>query len=102
MSSLDPLLLATAQKISGHMNPLLFASPVDPAAALDRLWAVPGAAVGESIDLGQARQAVTAPGYWSDHELAILIMPITRSADQRQLDLDAHALALPQTAAVAA
>ncbi len=102
MSSLDPVLLATAQKISGHKNPLLFSSPVDPAAALDRLWAVPGAAAGENIDLVQARQAVIAPGYWSDHELAILVMPITRTADQRQLDVAMHALALPEPAAAAA
>lgn len=102
MSSLDPVLLAMAQKISGHKSPLLFASPVDPAARLDRLWAVPGAVAGEGIDLAQARQAVTAPGYWSDHELAILVMPITRTADQRQLDLQVHAVTLPESAAVAA
>ena len=102
MSSLDPLLLATAQRISGHKAPLLFASPVDLAARLDRLWSVPGAAVGDGIDLAQARQAVIAPGYWADHELAILIMPITRTADQRQLDLQVHAVVLPESAAVAA
>lgn len=102
ISSLDPVLLGLAQKISGHKSPLLFSSPVDPSAALDRLWAVPGAAAGERLDLVQARQAVIAPGYWSDHELAILVMPITRTADQRQLDLEAHALALPQATAAAA
>jgi hypothetical protein len=102
MSSLDPLLLGLAQRISGHKNPLLFSSPVDPAADLNRLWAVPGAATQETLDLAHARQVVTAPGYWSDHELAILIMPITRTADQRQLDLAAHAMVLPQHAAAAA
>jgi hypothetical protein len=102
LNSLDPLLLATAQKISGHKQPLLFASPVDPAARLDRLWAVPGAAAGEGLDLVQVRQAVTMPGYWADHELALLIMPITRTADQRPLDLEAHALSLPVTVAAAA
>lgn len=102
MSSLDPVLLGVAQRISGHKTPLLFASPVDPAARLERLWAVPGAAAGENIDLVQARQAVVAPGYWADHELAILVMPITRTADQRQLDMSMHALALPEAAAAAA
>jgi hypothetical protein len=102
MSSLDPLLLGLAQRICGHKSPLLFSSPVDPAADLNRLWAVPGASAQESIDLAQARQVVVAPGYWSDHELAILVMPITRTADQRQLDLAAHAVVLPQPAAVAA
>jgi hypothetical protein len=101
LSSLDPVLLGIAQKISGQKNPLLFSSPVDPTAQLDRLWAVPGAAVGESLDLVQARQAVIAPGYWADHELAILIMPVTRSADQRQLDLSQHTLAMPATALAA-
>jgi len=102
MSSLDPVLLGVAQRVSGHKNPLLFVSPVDPAAGLDRLWAVPGAAVGEHLDLAQVRQAVVAPGYWCDHELSILVMPITRAPDQRQLDLSAHALALSEVAAAAA
>jgi hypothetical protein len=48
------------------------------------------------------RAATTAPAYWCDHELAVLIMPITRSPDERQLDLSQHALALPQVAAQAA
>ena len=102
ISSLDPALVAVAQKISGHKNPLLFSSPVDPAARLDRLWAVPGATAGEGLDLVQARQAVSTPGYWADHELALLIMPITRTAEQRPLDLQAHAVALPEAAAAAA
>ena len=102
ISSLDGSLVAIAQKISGSKNPLLFSSPVDPATRLDRLWAVPGAAPDEHLDLVQTRQAVTMPGYWADHELAVLIMPITRTAEQRQLDLDAHALALPRPAAAAA
>lgn len=102
ISSLDPALVAIAQKISGHKNPLLFSSPVDPAARLDRLWAVPGAATGEGLDLSQLRQAVSTPGYWSDHEMALLIMPLTRTAEQRPLDLQAHAVALPEAAAVAA
>ena len=102
MSSLDPVLLATAQKICGAKQALLFSSPVDPVGRLDRLWSVIGGASGESLDLVQARQAVVAPGYWSDHELAILVMPVTRSAEQRHFDVDAHALAAPQTAALAA
>jgi hypothetical protein len=102
MSSLDPLLLATAQKISGARQALLFASPVDPAARLDRLWAVSGGTAGDGIDLALARQAVVSPGYWSDHELAILVMPVTRAPEQRALDLAGHAVVLPEPAAVAA
>ncbi len=101
LSSLDPVLLATAQKISGHKNPLLFSSPVDPAARLDRLWSVTGPTLEDRLDLVQARQAVIMPGYWADHELALLIMPITRTAEQRPLDLEAHAVALPLVAVAA-
>ena len=102
ISSLDPVLLGIAQKISGHKNALLLSSPVDPAARMDRLWNVTGPTQEDRLDLVQARQAVTMPGYWADHELALLIMPVTRTADQRQLDLDAHAVALPLPAAAAA
>jgi hypothetical protein len=101
ISSLDPHLVAIAQKISGHKNPLLLSSPVDPAARLDRLWNVTGPTSEDRLDLIQARQAVTTPGYWVDHELALLIMPITRTAEQRPLDLEAHAVALPLVAAAA-
>jgi hypothetical protein len=101
MSSLDPLLLGVAQKISGHRQPLLFSSPVDPAAGLDRLWAVPGALPSETVALTALRAAVAAPAYWSDHELAVLIMPVTRSADGRQPDVAAHAVAQPATALAA-
>lgn len=101
ISSLDPHLVSIAQKISGHKNPLLLSSPVDPAARLDRLWNVTGPTSEDRLDLTQARQAVTTPGYWADHELALLIMPITRTAEQRPLDLEAHALAMPLVAAAA-
>ena len=102
ISCLDGSLVAIAQKISGHKNPLLLSSPVDPSARLERLWSVTGPSLDDRLDLVQARQAVIAPGYWCDHELAILVMPITRTADQRQLDLDAHAVVLPEAAAAAA
>lgn len=96
MCSLDGGLVAIAQKISGAKNPLLFASPVEPACRLERVWAVPGAMPDESIAAAYIRAAATAPAYWTDHELAFLVMPITRSDGERQLDLSQHALALPQ------
>ena len=95
ISTLDGSLVAVAQKISGSKNPLLFASPVEPACHLERVWAVPGAMPDESIAAAYIRAAVTAPAYWADHELAFLLMPITRSDGERQLDLSQHALALP-------
>lgn len=101
ISSLDGNLVAIAQKISGSKNPLLFSSPVEQGTRLERLWAVPGAQPDESISVSSLRAAVTAPAYWSDHELAILVMPITRSDSERQLNLDAHAVTTPQVATAA-
>lgn len=102
MSSIDPVLAAIAQKITGHKNAVLFASPVDPAIRLERLWSVPGAQPDDAISINALRAVVTAPAYWSDHELALLLMPITRGDAERQIDLSAHAMALPQPAAIAA
>jgi hypothetical protein len=102
MSSLDPVLLGIAQKISGQKSAVLMSSPVDPAARLDRLWSVAGPGPDDRLDLVQARQAVIAPGYWADDSLAILVMPVARSAEQRALDLAEHAGALPEAAAIAA
>lgn len=101
VSSLDPGLVAIAQKISGHRTPLLFSSPVDPAVHLERCWAVPGASPDDTVSLVHLRAAIIAPAYWADHELAVLIMPITRSDGERQLDLSQHALAMTQAAVAA-
>jgi hypothetical protein len=103
MSCLDGSLVAAAQKISGCKNPLWFASPVDPGARLERLWAVPVAQPDESISVSALRAVVTAPAYWSDGvELSILLMPIARSDSERQLDLSVHVVPLPQVTVVAA
>jgi hypothetical protein len=103
MSSLDPGLVSIAQKIAGNKQPMLLASPVDPGGFLEMVWASPGKGDhAVTMLLADLRAAVTAPAYWADHELAILIMPITRSDGERQLDLSAHAMPLPQAAAAAA
>ena len=102
MSSIDPVLAAIAQKITGAKTAVLFSSPVDPGARLERLWAVPGAQPDEGISVSALRAVVSAPAYWSDYELAILLMPITRGDSERQLNLDAHAMPLLQPAALAA
>ncbi len=101
ISSLDGNLVAVAQKIAGHKNPLLFTSPVEQGTRLERLWAVPGAQPDESISVNSLRAVVSAPAYWADHELALLLMPITRSDSERQLDLAQHVCDL-RPAAVAA
>lgn len=102
MSSIDPVLAGIAQKITGAKTAVLFSSPVDSGMRLERLWAVPGTQHDESISVSALRAVVAGPAYWCDHELAILLMPITRSDSERQLNLDAHAIPLPQPAALAA
>ena len=101
MSSLDPLLLGLAQRIAGIKQPLLFASPVDPTPHLERLWASPPATDQSSMPVAELRAAITAPAYWADHEMAILIMPITRGSAERQLDLARFACPASATAAAA-
>lgn len=101
MSSLDPVLVAIAQKITGNRQPMLFASPVETSARLERMWAVQGAQLDESLSLAAMRAAIAAPAYWADHELALLIMPITRSDSERQLNFSQQVLALPQVAVAA-
>lgn len=102
VSSLDPGLTSLAHKIIGTRQPPLFVSPVDPATRLERVWAVPGTQAGEAISLDSLRAAVTAPAYWADHEMAVLIMPITRSPDERQLDLGGFVCPMPLPVATAA
>jgi hypothetical protein len=101
MSSLDPALVSVAQKISGNRQPMLFASPVENGARLERLWSVPGAQPDENLSLAAMRAAIIAPAYFAENELAVLIMPITRSDSERQLDLSQHTLLLPQAAVAA-
>ena len=102
MSSLDHQLTGIAHKIAGSKQPLLFSSPVEHGNRLERLWAVPGSQPDESLSLAALRSTVSAPAYWSDYELAVLVMPVSRGDAERQLDLSPHALSLPQVAALAA
>jgi hypothetical protein len=92
LCSLDPHLVATAQRISGSRTPLLFVSPVDPALGLERLWAnpTPGEDRLNPIPASGFRDAITAPAYWADAELALLLMPITRGDGERQPELERH------------
>ena len=84
-SSLDPALTSIAQKIAGNTR-MLFRSPVHPSTGLQRLWTA--ASEDETTPaLSDLRNLVRAPAYWADHELAILLMPITRGDAEDQLDL---------------
>ena len=100
LASLNPSLVAIVAKISGVKRAILFSSPSDTALDLQRLWE---ANQGEdAIRIQDARQAISAPAYWADHELAFLLMPVIRCVDERQFDLAAHGLPQVQTATVAA
>ena len=101
MSSIDPHLMAIAQKLVGKTT-VLFSSPVDPAIRLERLWSVTGAQHDEVISVTDLRAVVTAPAYWCDHEMALLLMPISRSDGERQFDLSDHVMPIPEQAATLA
>ena len=101
VASLDPHLVSIAQKITGHKQAVLFVSPIEPSNRLGRIWSVTGPSNDDTLNINGLRAAVRAPAYWADHELAVLIMPVTRN-DERQLDFSAHALPLPKLAALAA
>ena len=99
VASLDPNLLVIAQRMSGTTS-LLFCSPVPDGSTAPRLWASTSASFDETITLSDLQTTVRSPAYWCDHELAILIMPVTRAVDERQLDLSSFSM--QPTAAVAA
>ena len=101
-SSLDPNLAAVAQKIASSTRSL-FSTPVQPASNLQRLWAT--ATEDETAPaLSDLRTLMRAPAYWTDNELALLLMPITRADAEQQLDLARFAcpMTAPQVTAVAA
>ena len=93
VSSLDPHLTTLAQSIAGKTK-LLFTSPVQPEANLHRLW---GATTPTDVagfpdqdvvpTLSDLQALMRAPAYWADHELALLIMPVTRGDADHQLDV---------------
>jgi hypothetical protein len=110
VSSLDPHLTSIAQSIAGK-TPLLFCSPAQPESNLHRLWgATRSADVAGFPDQDAVPQTasiqglVRAPAYWSDHELFLLIMPVTRGDADHQLDLARFVcpLSAPATASAAA
>jgi hypothetical protein len=85
IGSLDPALVAIAQRIAGKPK-LLFVAPVVASTALHRLWQ-PATPRDETVSLADLQSLLRQPAYWSDGELAILVMPVARSADERALDL---------------
>lgn len=93
LASIDPNLATLAGKIAGGKG-LVFSSFVDPTHRLERLWATTCDTT-EVIPVAYLRSAVLKPVYWADHELAILIMQISRSAEEKQLDLSAFSALQP-------
>ena len=102
LSSLNPDLASVAQKLVGKTT-VLFSSPVAADATVSRLW-TPGAPDDHKVPVSIAamRSLVTAPAYWCDHELALLVMPVSRAASERQLDLMAFVRQVPAASAAAA
>lgn len=102
LSSLNPDLASVAQKLVGKTT-VLFSSPVAADATISHLWGS-GAADDHAVQLSlpAMRSLVTAPAYWCDHELALLVMPVSRAASERQLDLLAFVRQVPVASAAAA
>ena len=98
VSTLDIELAATARKIAGTPK-LLFSTPVPTSSPVPMLWASDPTATARTADL---QPVVRGPAYWADHELAILLMPITRGDAEPQLDLTGFVMPAAQPTAVAA
>ncbi len=101
-SSLNLSLAASAQQIAGKAA-LSFSTPVPMNSAAQRLWssASPGE-FGATLPLTELQGALRAPAYWADHELAILLMPISRAGSEKQLDLSRFVLPAREAVGVAA
>ena len=92
--SLDPRKTTIAQKIVGK-TPALFFSPTH-VPQLGRIWDFPKIDnLGHEPDIAASslRDLTTTPAFWADHELCIMIMPITRSSTIPNPVLSAHAIA---------
>ena len=98
VSTLDHHLVSIAQKIVGKST-VLWRSPTAPGAMLHRLWQPNGDG---AVALTDLHALVNAPAYWADHELAVLVMPITRPGEAASLDLTPFAVVTHQPALVAA
>lgn len=91
-SSLHPDLIARAQAIVGKST-ILFRSPVPAHSGAALVWIPEGDVQVQRFDIAAW---VSAPAYWADHDLAPLLMPITRSDADHQFDLSRFACRLPQ------
>ena len=91
-------LLTRAEKIARLKSSLLFSSPVSRGSRLLQAWNV--APAGLSADPADVGQATRLPAVWADHDLLILIMPITRSADAPQPALHLFQAAAPLPASM--
>jgi len=86
VSTLDLRLVTAAAKIIGRPNPL-FVSAVPPASHAPRLWGSDAPDQDRSVALDDVRHLARQPAMWADAELLVLVMGITRSGDEHQLDL---------------
>ena len=84
-SSLAPELVTAAQQIAGKPA-LCFFTPVQANSQVPRLWDPIKADREATVPLSDVQALVRDPAYWTDSTLALLVMPINRPADERQLD----------------
>ena len=94
--SLDPKRMAIAQKIIGKII-ALFNSPTH-APPLGLVWDFPCVDnLGHEPDIAVSslRDITRVPAFWADHEMCIMIMPITRSSTIPHPALSVHAILAP-------
>jgi hypothetical protein len=97
LASLNPNMAAAAQRIAGKTM-LLFSTPVPMGSLVTHLWqAAKPDDTGASLRLTEIRQAL-GPAFWSDGELAILLMPMSRGETETQWDLSGFAMSTAPTA----
>lgn len=97
-SSLDPAYIAVAQAIVGKPS-VLFRSAVPAQSDALRIWKTEPDAVLRPSDIAAW---LNAPAYFSDGELAILLMPISRADTDQALDLSGFICPQVSAAALAA
>jgi len=81
IATVDAKLMQRAHKFIGIKTTPLMRTPVDVGSSLSRAWN-PAVAhqTPESISVQHFLHAANAPALWSDHEILVLIMPITMAA----------------------
>ena len=99
IASFDPDLLVIAKRFLGKDTKLLLKSAVGLGGTVERIWnsLVPSDCEA-TIPLSAMREAVNLPGYYTDHNLLLLIMPVSRSDAEDAVDASGFTIAKPDQA----